>query len=73
MIDRRRAFVALALLTIVSIGSARAEPALRNAGTLFWIDPKEQFIAVYMVQVNNGDRIMLRNQFRTMVRSAIIN
>jgi len=40
---------------------------------LFWIDPKEQFIAVYMVQVNNGDRIMLRNQFRTMVRSAIIN
>jgi hypothetical protein len=46
---------------------------LRNAGTLFWIDPKEQFIAIHMVQVNNGDRIMLRNQFRPMVRSAIIN
>jgi CubicO group peptidase (beta-lactamase class C family) len=46
---------------------------LRNAGTLFWIDPKEQFIAIHMVQVNNGDRIMLANQFRTMVRSAIIN
>jgi len=44
-----------------------------NAGTLFWIDPKEQLIAIYMVQVNDGDRIMLRNQFRTMVQSAIIN
>jgi hypothetical protein len=46
---------------------------LRNAGTLFWTDPKEQIIAIHMVQVNDGDRIMLRNQFRTMVRSAIIN
>jgi len=44
-----------------------------NAGTLFWIDPKEQLIAIYMVQVNDGDRVMLRNQFRTMVQSAIIN
>jgi CubicO group peptidase (beta-lactamase class C family) len=45
-----------------------------NAGTLFWIDPKEQLIAIYMVQVNDGaERIMLRNQFRTMVQSAIIN
>jgi len=44
-----------------------------NAGTLFWIDPKEQLIAIYMVQVDDGARIMLRNQFRTMVQSAIIN
>ena len=44
-----------------------------NAGTLFWIDPKEQLIAIYMVQVDDGIRIMLRNQFRTMVQSAIIN
>lgn len=44
-----------------------------NAGTLFWVDPKEQLIAIYMVQVNDGVRIMLRNQFRTMVQSAIIN
>lgn len=43
-----------------------------NAGTLFWIDPKEQLIAIYMVQVSDPDRIMLRNQFRTMVQSAII-
>ena len=44
-----------------------------NAGTLFWIDPREQLIAIYMVQVDDGVRIMLRNQFRTMVQSAIIN
>ena len=44
-----------------------------NAGTLFWVDPKEQLIAIYMVQVDDGVRVMLRNQFRTMVQSAIIN
>lgn len=44
-----------------------------NAGTLFWIDPKEQLIAIYMVQVDDRVRIMLRNQFRTMVQAAIIN
>ena len=41
-----------------------------NAGTLFWIDPKEQLIAIYMVQVSDPDRVALRNQFRTMVQSA---
>ena len=44
-----------------------------NAGTLFWIDPKEQLVAIYMVQVSDPDRIALRNQFRTMVQSAIID
>ena len=44
-----------------------------NAGTLFWIDPKEELIAIYMVQVSDPDRVALRNQFRTMVQSAIIN
>ncbi len=43
-----------------------------NAGTLFWIDPREQLIAIYMVQANAPDRIALRNQFRTMVQAAIV-
>ena len=43
-----------------------------NAGTLFWVDPAEQLIAIYLVQVNDGERIALRNQFRTMVQSAIL-
>ena len=44
-----------------------------NAGTLFWIDPKEQLIAIYMVQVSDPDRIELRNRFRSMVQAAIID
>jgi CubicO group peptidase (beta-lactamase class C family) len=44
-----------------------------NAGTLFWIDPKEQLIAIYLVQVSDPDRVALRNQFRTMVQAAIID
>ncbi len=44
-----------------------------NAGTLFWVDPKEELVAIYMVQVSDPDRIALRNQFRTMVQSAIID
>jgi len=43
-----------------------------NAGTLFWIDPKEDLIAIYMIQVSEDERTMLRNQFRTMVQAAII-
>lgn len=44
-----------------------------NAGTLFWVDPKEKLIALYMVQVSVPDRIALRNQFRSMVQAAIID
>jgi CubicO group peptidase (beta-lactamase class C family) len=53
-------------------GSAGEYGWAGNAGTLFWIDPAEQLIAMYMVQVNDTDRIALRNQFRTMVQSAIV-
>jgi CubicO group peptidase (beta-lactamase class C family) len=42
------------------------------AGTLFWIDPKEQLIAIYMVQVADAERARLRTQFRTMVQAAIL-
>ena len=44
-----------------------------NAGTIFWIDPKEQLIAIYMIQVSDPDRIELRNRFRTMVQAAIVD
>jgi CubicO group peptidase (beta-lactamase class C family) len=43
-----------------------------NAGTLFWIDPKNELTAIYMVQVSDPDRIALRNQFRSMVQAAIM-
>jgi len=44
-----------------------------NAGTLFWIDPRQQLVAIYMVQVSDPDRVALRNQFRSMVQAAIID
>lgn len=44
-----------------------------NAGTIFWIDPKEQLVAIYMVQVNDGDRVYLRNQFRSLVSQTLVD
>ena len=44
-----------------------------NAGTLFWNDPQEQLIAIYMVQVSSEDRGYLRNQFKSLVSQAIID
>ena len=43
-----------------------------NAGTVFWIDPKKDLTAIYMVQVSDPDRVALRNQFRTMVQASIV-
>ena len=43
------------------------------AGTIFWVDPKEQLVAIYMVQASEGDTRFLRNQFRTMVQAAIVD
>ena len=43
-----------------------------NAGTLFWIDPVEQLIALYMIQVGDAERVALRNQFRSLVEQAIV-
>ena len=43
-----------------------------NTGTIFWVDPKEQLIAIYMVQVSAEDRVYLRNQFRSLVSQAVI-
>ena len=44
-----------------------------NAGTLFWVDPRNELTAIYMVQVSDPDRVALRNQFRTMVQAAIMD
>ena len=43
------------------------------AGTLFFINPQKDLIAIYMAQVKPSDRDMLRNQFWTMVQSAILD
>ena len=59
---------------IAGIAGSRGEYGWAgNAGTLFWIDPKEELIAIYMIQVSDSERVALRNQFRSMVQAAIIN
>lgn len=43
------------------------------AGTTFWVDPKEQLFAIYMVQANEGDTRDLRVQFRSMIQAALVD
>jgi CubicO group peptidase (beta-lactamase class C family) len=43
------------------------------AGTYFWVDPKEQLVAVYMVQAPSPIRSYYRKLFKQMVYSAIID
>ena len=43
------------------------------AGTTFWVDPKEQLYAIYMVQANADDTRDLRMQFRSMVQAALLD
>ena len=40
------------------------------AGTAFWVDPKEELVAVWMMQAP-GQRVQYRNAFRTLVYQAI--
>ena len=43
------------------------------AGTVFWVDPKEQLYAIYMIQANDADTRYLRTQFKTMVEAALLD
>jgi CubicO group peptidase (beta-lactamase class C family) len=43
------------------------------AGTTFWVDPKEQLYAIYMIQANEADTRELRLQFRSMVQAALVD
>jgi CubicO group peptidase (beta-lactamase class C family) len=43
------------------------------AGTTFWVDPKEQLYAIYMIQANADDTRDLRLQFRSMIQAALLD
>jgi len=43
------------------------------AGTIFWVDPKEQLAAVFMVQSAGALRAYHRNLFRQLVYQAIVD
>ena len=47
------------------------ERALESTGTAFWVDPKEQLIAIMMVQAPQQQR--LRALMRHLVYQAIVN
>lgn len=43
------------------------------AGTVFWVDPKEQLVAVFMVQSAGALRVYHRTLFRQLVYQAIVD
>lgn len=43
-----------------------------NAGTIFFVDPKRELMAIYLIQVSDEDRVALRNEFRSLVHGAVI-
>jgi len=43
------------------------------AGTYFWVDPKEQLVAVYMTQAPSPIRSYFRKLFKQLVYAAIID
>jgi CubicO group peptidase (beta-lactamase class C family) len=43
------------------------------AGSTFWVDPKKELFAIYMIQANADDTRDLRMQFRTMVEAALLD
>jgi len=43
------------------------------AGSTFWVDPKNELFAIYMIQANADDTRGLRMQFRSMVQAALLD
>ena len=43
------------------------------AGTVFWVDPKEELVAVFMVQSAGALRLYHRTLFRQLVYQAIVD
>lgn len=43
------------------------------AGTIFWVDPREQIVAVMMMQSPGAQRLYHRNLLRQLVYQAIVN
>ena len=42
------------------------------AGTSFWVDPVEELIGVFMIQIRPSRDIAFRNQFKKLVYQALI-
>jgi CubicO group peptidase (beta-lactamase class C family) len=42
-------------------------------GTTFWIDPEEELIGLYMMQLQRHQGLRIRSDFRTLVYAAIVD
>ena len=42
-------------------------------GTSFWVDPVENLIGVFMVQIRPNRDVLFRQQFRRLVYQAVID
>jgi CubicO group peptidase (beta-lactamase class C family) len=42
-------------------------------GTTFWIDPEEELIGLYMMQLGRHQALRIRGEFRTLVYAAIVD
>jgi CubicO group peptidase (beta-lactamase class C family) len=42
-------------------------------GTTFWIDPEEELIGLYMMQLGRHQALRIRSEFRTLVYAAIVD
>jgi CubicO group peptidase (beta-lactamase class C family) len=42
-------------------------------GTTFWIDPQEELIGLYMMQLQNHQGLRIRGEFRTLAYAAIVD
>jgi CubicO group peptidase (beta-lactamase class C family) len=43
------------------------------AGTSFWVDPVEELVGVFMIQINPSRDLAFRNQFKNLVYQAVIH
>jgi CubicO group peptidase (beta-lactamase class C family) len=43
------------------------------AGTFFWVDPKEELVAIYMTQAPSPIRPMYRRLMKQLVYQAIVD
>jgi CubicO group peptidase (beta-lactamase class C family) len=66
-----------AVRTDYGLGAQASSPGEFNwggaGGTFFWVDPKEELVAILMTQAPGPSRLYYRQLFRQMVQQAIVD
>jgi CubicO group peptidase (beta-lactamase class C family) len=53
-----------------NVCNSRTSP---DAGTFFWVDPKEEIVGVYMTQAPSPIRAYYRKMFKALVYQALVD